>query len=87
MSYEACPNANETCKYAPGCYADEHHLYWPKKNYKSPVEREFRSLPEHRAMVCRAEHDEIHATEGIPKKPSRDQMLQAIAAHMIQEVA
>lgn len=87
MSYEACPNTNEACKYYPECYADEHHLVWPKKNYKSPIEREYRSLPEHRVTICRAEHDEIHATERPPRKPSRNEMLQAIAATALQEAS
>ena len=85
--YGACPNANETCRYAPDCYSDEHHAYWPKRRYKSQVEKEFRNLPENREMMCRAEHDELHATERPPLKPSRQEMLQAIAAQMIEEVA
>lgn len=87
MSYEACPNANEACKYAPDCYADEHHLYWPKKRYKGQVEREFRGLPENREVICRAEHDEIHATERPPIKPSHNEMIQAIAAYAIEEAS
>lgn len=84
--YKPCPEANEECKYFP-CYMDEHHLYWPRKNYKSGVERAFRNLPENRQMLCRAEHDEVHATEPIPKKPSRNEMLQALASVAIQEAS
>lgn len=90
MSFEACPGANEDCKYFDterGCYQDEHHLYYPRKRYKSSVEKAFRQLPENREMLCRAEHDEIHATEPIPHKPSRVEMVQALANVALQEAS
>lgn len=76
----------EECRYYP-CFTDTHHLYYPRRRYKTQVEREFRNLPENKVEMCRAAHTELHATEQIPKKPGRDEMLQAIAAHMIQEAS
>ena len=51
------------------------------------VEREYRELPEHKVQLCRAEHDELHATQEPPEKPSRNEMLQAIARAAIQQAS
>lgn len=74
----------EECRYAPDCYRDVHHAYWPKRRYKGGVERQFRELEVNKTDICRALHDEIHATEQPPKKPSRNEMLQVIGEHAIQ---
>jgi hypothetical protein len=76
-----CPNASPECKYFEskhGCRTNTHHLYYPKNQYTTPVEREFRELPENKETLCMAEHDERHRTERPPEKPSRDEMLLAI---------
>lgn len=76
---EAVPcTPTDECKYSPLCYEDTHHLYYHKKRYRSKIERQFRQLPENQVELCRAVHDERHATEQIPPKPSRDEMLQVI---------
>ncbi len=90
MSYEPCPNANEACRFYEtelGCVTNEHHLYWPKKRYTTPLQREFRALPENREQLCMAEHREKHATERPPAMPDRETMLRAIGSRMIGEVA
>lgn len=90
MSYLPCPNENEACRFyetEQGCVSNTHHGYWPKKRYTTPVEREFRALPENQEQLCMAEHLDRHANERPPQKPPREVMLQAIAAHMIQDVA
>ena len=68
---------NPECRYAPDCYVDTHHQYYPKKKYRGGVERQFRELDIHKVVICRALHDEIHATERPPKKPSRSGMLRS----------
>lgn len=60
------------------CKMDTHHEYWPKRDYRTQVEREFRSLPENQVELCRAEHDTLHETTLPPIKPNRDFMLSAI---------
>lgn len=60
-------------------FSDTHHIYYPASNYRTLVEKEFRELPENKVQLCRNEHNERHATEEIPVKPSRDEMLQAIS--------
>lgn len=73
-----CENANPECKYAPRCYSDEHHLAWPRSDYRTKVERDFRNLSINKVQICRAEHDELHLEEP-PTKPTRDEMLGALA--------
>lgn len=70
MSYEKCPNQN--CKLYPACHKDKHHIYYPRANYTTRLEREFRAS--HVVNICRALHDEIHTVEA-PPKPNRQQML------------
>ena len=78
-----CPNPRPDCKYAElgGCFSDTHHLFYPRRDYRRPTERDFRELPENKEQLCRAEHDERHATELPPEKPSRVEMLGAIATY------
>lgn len=80
-------NPSPECKYFGHCFEDVDHIYWPRRNYKTSIERSFRELDENKQVICRALHDERHATEQPPKKPSRDEMLQAIAARVIQEAS
>ena len=60
------------------CYVDEHHLFFPRKNYRDSVGRAFRNLPENRVDLCRQVHQDIHATTQPPKKPKRAEMLEAL---------
>lgn len=71
------------CRYrdTTGCYIDEHHLFWPRRNYKDSVGRAFRNLPENKVDLCRQVHQDKHATEQPPKKPKRSQMLEALNAN------
>lgn len=73
-----CPSASPECYYAPNCYSDLHHQYWYSYDYKTPLEKKFRELPQNKEQICRAEHDEIHATQEPPVKPSIDEMVDTI---------
>jgi hypothetical protein len=100
MAYGECNSCNEECKYFEqppkpvladtqehGGYSDTHHLYWPKKFYTTLLEKAFVELEENKVQTCRAEHDEIHATEKPPRKPSRSEMIQAVAESAIRRAA
>lgn len=77
-----CPNPRPDCKYArEGCFADTHHDFYPRSDYRTPTEKRFRELPENKELLCRAEHDERHATEAPPQKPPREVMLGALAIY------
>lgn len=95
---EGCPAPSEDCPYfwrkprgplkkqqSHGCSSDEHHLMWPKRNYQSPLERQFRELPENKEQTCRWEHDEIHQFDHPPKKPTAEAMISAIARAALEE--
>lgn len=78
----ACAQAIESCPYAetkPGCYSDTHHLYYPRANYRTQLEKQFRELAVNKEQLCRYEHDQVHAENEPPLKPTREQMLGALA--------
>lgn len=85
MSRGECPNPRPECPYAElqgGCFSDEHHLFYPRVDYRDIIGSEFRELPENKEQICRWDHDERHATEPIPDRPSREEMLGAIVTAM-----
>jgi len=63
-------------------FKDTHHRYYPRRAYKTPLEKAFRNLPCHREVIWRSVHEEIHATQPIPEKPSRDEMLAVLIHHL-----
>lgn len=70
---------SEDCKYREtGCREDTHHIYYPRHAYKDSVSRAFRELAVNKVVVCRSVHDEIHADPTVPKKPTRNEMLQVL---------
>lgn len=75
-SREICPNQNQDCKYFPDCFADTHHDWYPRTEYRTHLEKQFRSS--FVRLLCRAEHDIIHAN-GIPVKPSPEIMTEMLA--------
>lgn len=77
------------CKYRDtdrGCYEDIDHYYFPRKNYRDSVSKAFRELVVNKTVTCRALHDERHATQSPPPKPSRNEML-AVLQQQQGEVA
>lgn len=72
---------NESCPYySTGCFEDTHHVFYPSGDYITPVERLFRNIPENKVEICRREHEDVHATEQPPLKPSYDVMEHAVIA-------
>jgi hypothetical protein len=67
MSRELCPNENSECRYynsRSGCFSDLHHLYGQARARQiGRIAYEFGELPQNKEQTCRAEHDEIHATD------------------------
>lgn len=53
-----------------------HHHWWPRKHYKSKLERLFRQM--FTIRICVEWHKHIHATTPAPKKPSAAEMRRAI---------
>lgn len=79
---ETC-EPNEECKYFPDCFESTHHLFYPERDYRTPLERLFRSLDENKVELCRSKHDQLHAEQDPPLRPTREEMLQALSGSMI----
>jgi len=76
-----CPNASESCKYwesKHGCRTNIHHEFYPACDYTTPIQKEFRELPENKEALCMYEHELKHRTETPPEMPTRDEMLMVI---------
>lgn len=87
MSRGECPEPRPDCPYADlrgGCFSDEHHLFWPRVDYHDIIGSEFRNLAENKEDICRWDHDEIHATELPPVRPSREYMLGALVTALAE---
>lgn len=72
---------NPDCKYFNsdiGCHTDTHHLWSPRSEYKTSVEKQFRRLACNVMEMCRVEHEELHAVQPHPEKPPRSYMLAEI---------
>lgn len=55
-----------------------HHRWWPKRDYKTPLEKAFRELPENKVRMRVDDHRKLHATTEPPKKPSIESMRLAV---------
>lgn len=60
------------------CYTDQHHLYYPRRDYTEPIDQAFRNLGENIVELCRWEHIETHETTQPPRKPSLETMIGAV---------
>ena len=56
-----------------------HHLTWPRANYKNSVERAYRNHPALQVITDVSIHNDLHAEMDAPLKPTKNQMLGAIA--------
>lgn len=89
MSREACPTPETEraeCPYVNrpnGCFSDTDHTYWPASKYRDTLGSTFRELPINKVQRCRWEHDNRHATEEPPERPSRAEMLSVIAQYVM----
>ncbi len=95
-----CENPKEFCPYygkktpkslrgqqSHGCYADEHHAYWPENDYRTPIEKAYRELPENKYQLCRWVHDDVHLEHLPPKKPDLIKMLAQLSVGEEREAA
>ena len=69
---------SKDCKLWPDCFMDIHHMYYPKSLYRTDAEKSFRNLAGNIMRICRALHDDLHANERPPEKPSRGVIFNAI---------
>lgn len=62
-------------------FYDRHHLFWPRRDYGTRQEKDFRSLRCAQVDLYRGVHDSIHWAFPIPRKPNRDQARRFIYRH------
>ena len=74
MARGECPRPNPECRYYPDCFSDAHHIYGKQAG---GIRKEFSNL--HTEQMCRSEHDELHATEGVLPLPDIETMKRIIA--------
>lgn len=81
-SFDPCPPEEERtdCPLYPGCFEDYDHIYGPARQYRTSLERQFRSDPGNIVIRCRNKHNLRHATEDFPPKPTATEMQRFIGA-------
>jgi hypothetical protein len=55
-----------------------HHLYWPRRWYRTPIERRFRALPWNIVHMPPDAHMVLHRNAMPPRKPNLTEMLRQI---------
>ena len=77
-----CEKENPDCKYfdrGVGCFSDGHHIFGrARARAVGQIAFDFAMLPENVEQLCRAEHDELHATTEYPPFPDLEIMKLAI---------
>jgi hypothetical protein len=63
---------------------NRHHIFWPKKDYQSGIERSFRNLPCNVVWIDQYNHNLLHQYTRPPSKPSHHEMCEAINRHRQQ---
>ena len=61
-----------------------HHLYWPRRDYQTQLERRFRSLPWNKIDMPVDAHELIHRYAPPPAKPP-EEMLSAVEMWELME--
>lgn len=57
-----------------GCFEDIHHEAYPKSQYRTTLEKEFREHVMNKVLMCRMIHNEEHAQWLIPRKAEPSEM-------------
>jgi len=68
----------ETCEWQVCNGVDKHHLYYPRRAYKTRIEKRFRNMAVNVVEMCVNEHRTLHDEEEPPVKPSREEMLKVL---------
>ena len=57
---------------------DIHHKNYPKSNYTTEVEKDFRELDQEKEFTCRQRHNDIHHEVRATEKPPLQDMVVAV---------
>jgi len=58
---------------------DTHHIFWPRRAYKTPLEQRFRNLPCNKVTIEVESHDILHRFTQPPNKPTIEYMEYMVA--------
>jgi hypothetical protein len=61
--------------------SDTHHLQYEAREYRTPLEKDWRELDCNKVQLPRCVHNAIHASGYKPDKPSRQEMVEEIWEH------
>lgn len=78
-----CPNPQPECKYFDtrgGCFADRHHIYGRPK---TGIAKNFGRLAVNVEIICRRQHEDLHAEVGVLPLPDVDTMKRVIAENRV----
>lgn len=62
-------------------HGTRHHLWWPRSDYKTRLERSFRNHPLNSSNIEESIHNELHKSSKPPQKPSTEFMRQFLKDH------
>lgn len=65
------------------CFADRHHLVFPRAEARHGEAREQRSDPDYQVDICRALHNAIHASGYKPELPTNQTPLEERSAQLL----
>jgi len=71
------PEQQEQCELRR-CFVDRHHLYFPRADYSTPLEKTFRSLGQNIIELCRWAHIQLHKEQEPPPKPDQQTMAEIV---------
>lgn len=62
-----------------------HHLFWPGRDYKTELEKAFRTDPRNILQICECAEKELHATMEPPAKPTVQEMVMFLTVEFSDE--
>ena len=76
-----CPYQSKCRPHSHAYAKTKHHKYYPKCDYKTPLEKKFRWHRANIEYLCRYEHDLEHINNPKVEKPTRDFMIKFLSQH------
>lgn len=67
--------------------ANRHHLWWPRRDYQTKLERKFRQLPCNIVRMDARVHAILHLVQAPPRKPPVSFMREQVDRHKSKSCA
>lgn len=78
---ERIPCDNQAECPLPICFEDIHHVYYPASQYVGYIATHFRSSEDNKQQMCRQRHQDLHAAQPPPEKPTKEYMAGFLIEH------